>query len=222
MSPETKSAPAQSQSASQPSTTNSLAVIGFVLSLIGFGVVSVIMGAIALSQIKKSNQKGRGLAIAAIIIGILTTTIVIVSFSSRGGSSKPAASTPASNTATQEDASKPLEEPKKEAPAAPIPTVTAQKLVADYDANQLSADKTYKDKVYKITGSINDFGSDIVGEPYVTLVGDGYFNNVNCSFSNEQADAISKLKKGQAVTFQGTVYGDLIGSVSVHDCSIVK
>jgi len=114
------------------------------------------------------------------------------------------------------------EQPSETEPVVEVPTVTAVKLVADYDANQLSADKKYKDKVYKITGTIDDFGSELLGNPYVSLVGDGYFNTVRCGFGDDQADAISKLSKGQQVTFQGTIYGDLIGSVSVNDCSIVK
>lgn len=51
--------------------TNALAIASFVVSLIGFGLIGVILGHVALSQIKRSNgyERGRGFAIAGLIIG---------------------------------------------------------------------------------------------------------------------------------------------------------
>jgi hypothetical protein len=57
---------------------NILAIIGFVISLLGFNVVAVILGAIGLSQIKKSGERGRGFALAAIWIGIISFVLGIV------------------------------------------------------------------------------------------------------------------------------------------------
>ncbi len=60
--------------------TNSLAVTGFICGLVGFfifgvalGPVAVILGIVALSQIRKSGDSrgGKGFAIAAIVIGAL-------------------------------------------------------------------------------------------------------------------------------------------------------
>ena len=62
---------------------NILAIIGFVISLLGFNVVAVILGAIGLSQIKKSGERGRGFALAAIWIGAISLvlgTIAIIAF----------------------------------------------------------------------------------------------------------------------------------------------
>ena len=206
----------------QPAGTNGTAVVAFVLSLIGFGVVSIILGIVALNQIKKGNQKGKGFAIAGIAIGALTTLIVLINIASSGSTAQPS-TPPTANSTVSAPAPETPAKPVEEKPVVvEVPTVAAVKLVADYDANQLNADKKYKDKVYKITGTIDDFGSELLGNPYVSLVGDGYFNTVRCGFGDDQADAISKLSKGQQVTFQGTIYGDLIGSVSVNDCSIVK
>lgn len=57
---------------------NILAIIGFVISLLGFNVVAVILGAIGLSQIKKSGERGRGFALAAIWIGIISFVLGII------------------------------------------------------------------------------------------------------------------------------------------------
>jgi len=66
----------------QTNTTNGLAVASFVLSIVGLGIIGFIMGIVALSQIKKSSQNGRGLAIAGIIIGVITGLISITVFTS--------------------------------------------------------------------------------------------------------------------------------------------
>ena len=62
--------------APQTTTTNGLAIAGFVVSIVGFFMfnwLGVVFGIVALNQIKKSEgrQSGRGLAIAAIVIGSL-------------------------------------------------------------------------------------------------------------------------------------------------------
>ena len=59
----------------RPTGTNGLAVAGFVLGLLwvcGIGsVLGVVFGFVALSQIRRRNQSGRGLAIAGIVLGII-------------------------------------------------------------------------------------------------------------------------------------------------------
>ena len=54
-----------------------LAIISLVLSLIFFipflSVIAIILGIVALVQIKKTKQQGKGLAIAGIVIGSLVT-----------------------------------------------------------------------------------------------------------------------------------------------------
>lgn len=58
---------------------NIAAIVGFVLSLLGFNIVAVIVGAVGLSQIKKRGQRGRGFAIAAIVIGAIACVGVVLS-----------------------------------------------------------------------------------------------------------------------------------------------
>ncbi|MGB3410760.1 MAG: DUF4190 domain-containing protein [Microthrixaceae bacterium] len=64
---------------SPPATSNTLAIISFVAGLAGFcfwgigGLVAIVLGHIALSQLKKSDsqQSGRGFAIAGLCLGYL-------------------------------------------------------------------------------------------------------------------------------------------------------
>lgn len=52
----------------QQTRTNTLAVLALVFSILG-GWIGVLLGHIALWQINRSSERGRGLAIAALIVG---------------------------------------------------------------------------------------------------------------------------------------------------------
>ena len=52
--------------------TSTLAVLTLVFGILGFGVVPIITGHIALSQLKRSGEEGRGLALAGLILGYVT------------------------------------------------------------------------------------------------------------------------------------------------------
>jgi hypothetical protein len=60
--------------------TNTMAIVGLILSVVGFHLVGAILGHVALGQIKRTGESGRGLALAAVIIGwvLLGLTAVIV------------------------------------------------------------------------------------------------------------------------------------------------
>ncbi len=56
--------------------TNTLAIVGFILSFF-LGIVGSIICIVALSKIKKTGEKGKGFAIAGIIIGIVPFVVVV-------------------------------------------------------------------------------------------------------------------------------------------------
>jgi uncharacterized Tic20 family protein len=58
--------------------TNVLAIVSLVIAILQFNVIAIILGAIALSQIKKTGENGRGLALAGIIIGAISIVFWIV------------------------------------------------------------------------------------------------------------------------------------------------
>ncbi|HET8779503.1 MAG TPA: DUF4190 domain-containing protein [Agromyces sp.] len=82
-------APAYGQPAAygQPSgaKTNTLAIISLVASIAGIvilwgigSVVGVICGHISLSQIKKTGEQGRGMAVAGLIVGYVGIALAII------------------------------------------------------------------------------------------------------------------------------------------------
>ena len=70
--------------------TNSFAVAGFVIAIVSLflnlwglvGAIAVVLSGVALSQINKTNENGKGLAIAGLIIGIISViyAIFVISF----------------------------------------------------------------------------------------------------------------------------------------------
>ena len=73
----TAAASAPTAAVYQPSRpTNTLAIVALVTSLLGIGLAGIICGHIALSQIKRSNEQGKGMALAGLIIGYVETAFV--------------------------------------------------------------------------------------------------------------------------------------------------
>ncbi|ORM30114.1 DUF4190 domain-containing protein [Williamsia sp. 1135] len=59
--------------------TNGLAIGALVASLV-FAPLGIVLGHVALSQIKKNGDEGRGLAIAGLIIGYVLTVLGIITW----------------------------------------------------------------------------------------------------------------------------------------------
>lgn len=72
-----ETAPAYGQPATGPAKTNVLAIVSLV-SAFFVSLAAIITGHIALSQIKKTGEQGRGLAIAGLIIGYIGLVVGIL------------------------------------------------------------------------------------------------------------------------------------------------
>lgn len=59
--------------------TNTMAILALVFSVLG-GLLAIVFGFIALSQIKRTGERGRGLAIAALVITFAWVTPVVLFF----------------------------------------------------------------------------------------------------------------------------------------------
>lgn len=62
---------------------NTMSIIGFIFSFI-FSPIGLIYSIFALRKINQTNQKGRGLAISGIVIGILFTLLLLFTVISSG------------------------------------------------------------------------------------------------------------------------------------------
>ena len=91
--------------------------------------------------------------------------------------------------------------------------VTAKGVYQEMQDNQVACKNKYDGKVVAISGTIEDIGTNIYGQEYITFdVGDPYsLDGVQCFFKNDQMDYLSTLSKGQSITLYG--YAD-VGSMT--------
>ena len=67
----------------RPSGTNGYAIASLVLGIVGMGIgslLAVVFGHVALGQIRRTHEGGRGLAIAGLVLGYLGIAGAIVLF----------------------------------------------------------------------------------------------------------------------------------------------
>lgn len=63
----------------QPAGYNTMSIVAFILAFF-VSIVGIILGFVALSQIKRTGEQGRGLALAAVIIGFVEVAIGVLIF----------------------------------------------------------------------------------------------------------------------------------------------
>ncbi len=127
---------------------------------------------------------------------------------------------PESKTATEKSSGSSDTAPVVTEPAI---QVTATKLIADYKANEVSADAKYKNKIVEVSGVVKTIGKDILDTPYIALTnGEQYsFESVQCMFSEKDESQLANVSKDDRITLRGEVSGKL-GNVLVKGCKIVK
>lgn len=57
------------QANNSPARTNGLSIASLVTGVLGLSLIAVIFGHIALNQINRTREEGRGLAIAGLVLG---------------------------------------------------------------------------------------------------------------------------------------------------------
>lgn len=81
-----------------------------------------------------------------------------------------------------------------------IPDVTASKLISDYQGNELSADKKYKDKSVRIKTVASAIKSDVGGRGFIVANGANAYSNAYL-YVNEKDERILSLNKGSKIDF---------------------
>ncbi|WP_433867486.1 OB-fold protein [Ralstonia wenshanensis] len=140
-----------------------------------------------------------GLAVAAIVIGILSDLT----------DPKPK-STSASITGSAIETA--------EAAEPPLP-VKADALFRAYDDNEVAADQKYKGKSLLVTGTVQSIDKDFTDSIVVKLASGNPFMAVHAYLDDQHAAMAASLKKGAKVAWVCTGAGRLVGSPVLHDCS---
>jgi len=107
------------------------------------------------------------------------------------------------------------------APSPEVVEVDCNTLYNDYTDNPINADKLYRNKTLKLTGTISDIGRAVTEETYV-LFRAGKNGEVHITFEKSEEDKVANLKKGQSITVTGFCYGLLLGDVALGHCHIVE
>ncbi len=109
-------------------------------------------------------------------------------------------------------------------PKEPELAITATDLLTAYDENGVQADNQYKGKYLKVTGTVGNIGTDILGDAYVTLKNENSkyaIISVQCYFDDNNTDTIANLKEGDSVSITGTCSGST-GNVILKGCDVVS
>lgn len=121
----------------------------------------------------------------------------------------------AAATATASGQGKPIGTDEKQAPAK---SVTARKLFADYQANEVSADNAYKGKALAVTGTVDSINKDITDDVYVSLSTSNEFMSVHAR--GLPKDVAAGLAKGQQITVVCKGAGMIMSSPMLDDCAM--
>ncbi len=162
---------------------------------------------------KKKSFASRLLGLGCIAVIVFIVLMVIGVMVGNKGSGSGAGSSTSSSSGDSSSSSAPDNPP---APAAI--SVSANQLSAAYNANEVSADDKYKDKLIAVTGTVDSIGKDITDTPYVTLQASGDLLGVQCMFDDQYKGQLGQFQKGQHVTFHGTCKGKTL-NVLLADCT---
>jgi hypothetical protein len=87
--------------------------------------------------------------------------------------------------------------------------VPAEELMASYEANEVRADRAYKNQRLAVKGLVDKIGKDLLGTPYVTLKSGELIQSVQVMFNSRDEGLLADLRPGQAVVLQGTCTGKM-------------
>lgn len=124
----------------------------------------------------------------------------------------------------QDEVEKKVAEQTKKEPALQVSSV---ELYEAYEANEVSADKKYKNKTLEVSGKVIDINKNSIDESEIIVKLNGLVDNeyeimgISCYFDASHTDEAANLSKGQKITILGLCDGNLMG-VNLKGCSIKK
>ena len=103
-----------------------------------------------------------------------------------------------------------------------LPEVKASDIAIAYNENTVAADQRFKNKEFKVSGTVVDINTDIMGNPYITLRGGvNQFMEPHFGFEKSAASQLANLKKGSKVTLICTGKGDIAKTPMSDSCSLL-
>lgn len=155
-----------------------------------------------------AKKKSNPLAVVLIVFGVILVLMVIGSGSESEdptASGNPSRNNAATTTVTTQP---------------PMIEVNAYDLMKEYKENEVAADQKYKGKVFKVTGVVENIGTDILDDVYITLETEDGFYSIQCYFSKQsEIDKVASLQKGQQITLEGRCSGMTL-NVIMKNCEI--
>ena len=111
--------------------------------------------------------------------------------------------------------------PEEEPPQAIV--ITPERLLSEYDTNEVRCDLKYKGKLLELTGTVKSVGRDIGGSAYFTFTKpQGFtFRGVQCVMAPAYANQLANVDAGDTVTVFGTGAG-MFGNVLLRHCVLAE
>lgn len=110
-------------------------------------------------------------------------------------------------------------EPASAPQAQPALEVSADRLFAAYEANEVAADNEYKGKVLAVSGNVVGINKDFTDEVYVEMETDNPFQSIHAR--GVPQDVAAGLQKGQHITVECVGSGLMVGSPILKDCTLL-
>lgn len=216
-----------------PASTSAMAIAGLVLGLIALltsfipivnnlsffvGILGLIFSAIGLAACIRKTRKGKGLAIAALVICILSCIIVLGTQSAYSAALKEATSGTSSTTATQTEQTEASEDASSASSAQP-----AKEAKYTVSIDECSSATDYKNNaVVVITYTFTNNSDDSAN--FMTAISDKVFQNgvelesaIGAGIDSQ--DSMKDIKPGSSITLQKAYVLDDKESEIVVECS---
>jgi len=99
-------------------------------------------------------------------------------------------------------------------------SISAPRLWADYNANEVAADNKYKGRRLVVQGQVGSISKGIVDDVYLLLSTYNEFESVHADLRAEYKSEAAELHIGQIITVDCEGGGMVLGSPFLKDCSI--
>ncbi len=98
--------------------------------------------------------------------------------------------------------------------------ITADKIIDDFSSDEIKANKSYLDKIIKISGVISEL-KVVKQKGIITLKTNHDFGSVLCHLSDKASRKMNSLKEEQTITLKGICTGFLLDVILIK-CEIIN